>query len=66
MMLYPTLAELLETTGNRYHLVNLVAKRARQITTDANDRGEMLTEKPVTMAVNEIYGRGHAAREKGE
>ena len=30
-MIYPTLSELVEKTGNRYKLVIVVAKRARQI-----------------------------------
>ena len=54
-MLYPPIANLLEQVDGRYLLVNVVAKRARQIAHEANelDGGE-LPEKPVTMAIKEV------------
>ena len=53
-MLYPPIANLLEQVEGRYLLVNVVAKRARQIALEANEFGEELPEKPVTMAIKEV------------
>ena len=53
-MLYPPIADLLEQVDGRYPLVNVVAKRARQIALEANEFGEELPEKPVTMAIKEV------------
>ena len=53
-MLYPPVAELLKKVDSRYLLVNLVAHRARQIAAEAEATGEHLTEKPVTLAINEV------------
>lgn len=53
-MLYPPIADLLEKVDSRYLLVNVVAKRARQIADEANEFGEELPEKPVTMAIQEV------------
>jgi DNA-directed RNA polymerase subunit omega len=39
---------------NRYMLVNVVARRARQIADQAEETGEHLEEKPVTLAINEV------------
>ena len=54
MMLYPTLPELLKNIESRYMLVNVIAKRAREIAQEAEDEGEQLNEKPVSLAVKEI------------
>ena len=35
-------------------LVNVVARRARQIAEAADEEGTHLTEKPVTSAINEV------------
>ena len=53
-MLYPPLADLLENIDSRYLLVNVVAHRARQIADEANELGEDLPEKPVTLAIREV------------
>ena len=39
---------------SRYLLVNLVARRARQIALEAEEFHEPLTEKPVTQAIREV------------
>ena len=39
---------------NRYMLVNVVARRARQIAEEAEATGEHLDEKPVTLAIHEV------------
>ena len=53
-MLYPPVANLLKDVESRYLLVNVVAQRARQIAEEAEEFGEELTEKPVTLAIREV------------
>ena len=53
-MLYPPVADLLKDIESRYLLVNVVAQRARQIAEEAEEYGEELTEKPVTLAIREV------------
>lgn len=55
MMLYPPVAELVNKTGSRYQLVNLVARRARTISAEAEESGEILDKKPVSSAIDEVY-----------
>ena len=43
-----------ESIPNRSMMVNVVARRARQIALEAEENGEILEEKPVTMAINEV------------
>ena len=54
MMLYPAMTKLTEHIPNRYMMVNVVARRARQIAQEAEVNGEPLEEKPVKTAVEEI------------
>ena len=54
MMLYPAMNKLTEPVPNRYMMVNVVARRARQIAEEAEQAEEHLAEKPVTMAINEV------------
>ncbi|MBE6818269.1 MAG: DNA-directed RNA polymerase subunit omega [Ruminococcaceae bacterium] len=52
-MLNPNLDSILE--GNaRYSLVIATAKRAREISDEALAKGEIITEKPVTLALEEF------------
>ena len=53
-MLYPPVADMLKNVESRYLLVNVVAQRARQIAMEAEEFGEELTEKPVTLAILEV------------
>ena len=53
-MLYPPVADLLKNEDSRYLLVNVVAQRARQIASAAEEAQEELPEKPVTMAIKEV------------
>jgi DNA-directed RNA polymerase subunit omega len=53
-MLYPPVAKLLKDVESRYLLVNVVAHRARQIAAEAEEFGEDLPEKPVTLAIREV------------
>ena len=54
MMLYPPMKDLLEKVPSRYELVNVVACRARQIASQAEDAGMPLEEKPVSIAIREV------------
>ena len=54
MMLYPAMNKLTEYIPNRYMMVNVVARRARQIAAEDEAKGEHLEEKPVTEAINEV------------
>ena len=53
-MLYPPMSELLTHVDSRYLLVNVVARRARQLSTEAEQEGYALEEKPVTLAIREV------------
>ena len=53
-MLNPDLRGILTNHISRYSLVTAVAKRAREIAQDAEEKGEIVIEKPVTTAVNEL------------
>lgn len=53
-MLYPPMAELLKHINSRYLLVNVVARRARQIAIEAAELHETLEDKPVTLAIREV------------
>lgn len=55
MMLYPPMSELVKKVGSRYLLVNLVARRARDISQKAEDEEEILDRKPISMAIDEVY-----------
>ncbi|MFI3251470.1 MAG: DNA-directed RNA polymerase subunit omega [Eubacteriales bacterium] len=54
MMLHPPMNDLLDQIPSRYKLVNVVACRARQIANEAEEDKISLTEKPVSMAVQEV------------
>lgn len=54
MMLEPAMNRLLKQVPSRYQLVNVVAHRARQIASTAEDEGYPLAEKPVTLALHEV------------
>ncbi len=54
MMLEPTMSDLLEKIPNRYLLVNVASKRARDIADSAEQAEEPLDEKPVKIALYDI------------
>lgn len=54
MMLYPPMKDLLKQIPSRYMLVNVVAQRARQIASKAEETGEILDDKPVSIAIREV------------
>ena len=53
-MLYPAMSELLTHIDSRYLMVNVVARRARQISIEAETFHEPLSDKPVTLAIREV------------
>ena len=53
-MLHPSMTELLTKVDNRYLLVNITAKRAREIADVAELHEIKLTEKPVKLALDDI------------
>ena len=53
-MLYPSLTQLLDQVNSRYLLVNIIARRARDIAQDEDDMGYAQNDKPVSCAINEI------------
>ena len=53
-MLYPSLATLLDQVNSRYLLVNVIARRARDISGYVNERDDLYCEKPVSQAIDEI------------
>ena len=55
MMLYPPVADLVSKVGSSYALVNLVAKRARVLSAQAEANGEPMTKKAVSAAIDEVY-----------
>jgi DNA-directed RNA polymerase subunit omega len=55
MMLYTPLSDLVQKVGSRYLLVNLIARRARDISGDAEENGAHLDKKPVSTAIDEVY-----------
>ena len=48
------MSDLLKRIDSRYLLVNVVAQRAREIADKAEEAGEVLDKKPVTLALEEI------------
>ena len=57
-MLYPAMADLLKHIDSRYLLVNVIARRARQISIEAETEHIPLEDKPVTIAIHEVSREG--------
>lgn len=65
-MLYPPISQMLQYVDSRYLLVNVVARRARQISIEAEINQEPLADKPVTLAIREVANGELAASMKEE
>ena len=65
-MLYPPMSEHLKHVDSRYLLVNVVARRARQISIEAEQEGVSLVDKPVTLAIREVADGNLTATVKEE
>lgn len=53
-MLNPAIGKLIEKYDNRYRLVIDVAKCARDVSAKAQEDGEIMIEKPVSVAINKL------------
>ena len=53
-MINTELDQILSADQSRYSLVIAVAKRAREISNEAESKGEILIEKPVNLAVADL------------
>ncbi len=53
-MLNPAIGKLIENYDNRYRLVTDIAKCARNISSQAEKKEEILIEKPVSIAINKL------------
>lgn len=53
-MLNPAIGKLINNCDNRYKLVNQIAKKAREIADDAQEKEEIIIDKPVTIAINQM------------
>lgn len=54
MMVVPTVTSLLDVVDNRFRLVIVTSKRARQIAAGSEALTDVKEESPVTLAANEI------------
>ena len=53
-MFNPDVSNVLKNHLSRYSLVTATAKRAREISDDALENGDIIVEKPVSLALDEI------------
>lgn len=60
------LKPLLKGGISRYSLVVAVAKRSREIADEAKEEGEILVEKPVSLAVDDFLDERYSIREAEE
>ena len=54
MMVKPTVAELLEKVEDRYSLVIVTSRRARQIIDGSEPLTSSKSKKPLTLAIHEV------------
>lgn len=50
----PSIDEMLSGKASRYSLVIAVAKRAREIADEISAQGQIVTEKPVNLAIQDF------------
>ena len=65
-MLKPSPNDIFSDNRSRYSFVIAVAKRAREIVDEAEESGTILTEKPVSSAVDEFSKGEYVIKEKKE
>ena len=53
-MLNPNIGKLIKNSENRYRLVLDIAKTAREISGEAAEKGEIIVEKPVSVAIDKL------------
>jgi DNA-directed RNA polymerase subunit omega len=54
-MINPSIVDLLKTVDNRYSLVVVTSKRARQIIEGSKPLIDTEKNKPLTVAINEVF-----------
>lgn len=62
----PDLGVVLSNNISRYSLVRATAKRAREISEEAEEEGIILVEKPVSIALDEILNNKYEIIEPDE
>lgn len=65
-MFNPDLKNVLKDHVSRYSLVTATAKLAREISDKALEDGEIMTEKPVSLALDELVERKYVIVEPEE
>lgn len=65
-MINPDLRKILKGKTSRYSLVTATAKRARDIAEKAEEDKEIMTEKPVSLAIEEIINGDYVIVEPEE
>lgn len=65
-MFNPDLSNVLKNHLSRYSLVTATAKRAREISDDALENEEIIVEKPVSLALDEIVAGKYTVVEPEE
>lgn len=53
-MLNPNIGKLIKNSNNRYRLVVDIAHNARKISEKAEKDGEIIIEKPVSLAIDKL------------
>lgn len=53
-MINPSIVDLLKKVDNRYALITIVSKRARQLVEGSEPMVDIDSTKPVTIAINEV------------
>lgn len=56
-MLNPDIGRLINSCDNRYKLVLKIAEIARKISEDAANGGEVISEKPVSLAISKLASK---------
>lgn len=56
-MLNPNIGKLIKNTENRYRLVIDIAHTARNISANAEEKGEIIIEKPVSIAIDKLASK---------
>lgn len=56
-MLNPNIGKLIQNRDNRYRLVIDIAHTARNISAQAEEKGEIIIEKPVSIAIDKLASK---------
>lgn len=56
-MLNPNIGKLIQNCDNRYRLVIDIAHTARNISAKAEEKGEIIIEKPVSIAIDKLASK---------